>query len=240
MRSCAPASAAARRFGCDPMDEQVKAALAKWPDVPDCTGWLALDARGRWRIGEAKAGPRQPITHAAMIAFINRNYGAHGRYWVFQNGPQRVYVELEYTPFVWRLVPNEQHAWDLVVAHRHARRAEFAVARQRRALPVRGARRRRGAGGRRRARPRHGDRRRAAARRGRCAAERRDADAAVDRRRRRARRDDAAATSACSGTRRRPTLRLPLRRIASHQVATRFGFEPRPAIALRVDVDTRR
>ena len=96
------------------MDDLVKQALAKWPDVPDCTGWLALDARGRWRIGEAKAGPRQPITHAAMIAFINRNYVAADRCWYFQNGPQRVFVELEYTPFVWRLVPREEGTWDLV------------------------------------------------------------------------------------------------------------------------------
>jgi hypothetical protein len=94
------------------MDEQVRAALAKWPHVPDCMGWLALDARGRWRIGDAKDGPRQPITNAAMLAFINRNYGPQGRCWIFQNGPQRVFVELEYTPFVWRLVPGDG-AWQL-------------------------------------------------------------------------------------------------------------------------------
>ncbi len=56
------------------MDDLVRQALARWPDVPDCTGWLALDARGRWRIGEAKDGPRKPITHAAMIAYINMPY----------------------------------------------------------------------------------------------------------------------------------------------------------------------
>ena len=38
------------------MDDLVNQALAKWPDVPDCTGWLALDARGKWRIGDPKAG----------------------------------------------------------------------------------------------------------------------------------------------------------------------------------------
>jgi len=32
------------------MDEIVKAAIAKWPNVPHCYGWLALDARGQWRI----------------------------------------------------------------------------------------------------------------------------------------------------------------------------------------------
>ncbi|MCD6666313.1 MAG: DUF2946 family protein, partial [Hydrogenophaga sp.] len=28
------------------MDEIVKAAMAKWPQVPACYGWLGLDARG--------------------------------------------------------------------------------------------------------------------------------------------------------------------------------------------------
>jgi len=84
------------------MDEIVRLSLARWPNVPDCTGWLALDGRGRWRIGSE----RQTITHAPMIAFISRNYVCDdaGR-WFFQNGPQRVFVELDFTPFVWRLVP---------------------------------------------------------------------------------------------------------------------------------------
>jgi hypothetical protein len=30
------------------MDEVVRAALKKWPNVPACYGWLALDARGDW------------------------------------------------------------------------------------------------------------------------------------------------------------------------------------------------
>lgn len=88
------------------MDDLVRQALAKWPNVPDCIGWLALDARGRWRVGAVEDGPRQPITHAAMNAFINRNYFALGRHWIFQNGPQRVFVDLEYTPYVWRLSPG--------------------------------------------------------------------------------------------------------------------------------------
>ncbi len=28
------------------MDDIVKAAIAKWPNVPNCFGWLGLDARG--------------------------------------------------------------------------------------------------------------------------------------------------------------------------------------------------
>ena len=85
------------------MDELVKLGLAKWPNVPDCFGWLALDARGRWRIGET----RQPINHAPTVGFINRNYTSDGDgRWLFQNGPQRVYVDLEYTPYVFRLQPD--------------------------------------------------------------------------------------------------------------------------------------
>ena len=30
------------------MDDIVKQAMAKWPNVPACWGWLGLDARGNW------------------------------------------------------------------------------------------------------------------------------------------------------------------------------------------------
>jgi hypothetical protein len=94
------------------MDEIVRQALARWPNVPDCTGWLRLDARGNWRMrdeaAQARNAPGTPIRHAALIGFINRNYerDEHGQ-WFFQNGPQRVYVELEYTPWVVRLSRDE-------------------------------------------------------------------------------------------------------------------------------------
>jgi hypothetical protein len=73
--------------------------MAKWPDVPAVYGWLSLDRRGNWRIkGERIANP-------GLNAFISRNYGHddEGR-WFFQNGPQRVFVTLDYTPFVYRII----------------------------------------------------------------------------------------------------------------------------------------
>jgi hypothetical protein len=77
------------------MDPVVARAMAKWPNVPAVYGWLALDRRGNWLI----KGER--IANAALREFIARNYAADdaGR-WYFQNGPQRVYVELAYTPLV--------------------------------------------------------------------------------------------------------------------------------------------
>jgi Protein of unknown function (DUF2946) len=90
------------------MDDIVKQALAKWPNVPSCTGWLMLDRRGNWRMrdeaAQASGSPGEPIRHEALLGFINRNYGADEQgQWYFQNGPQRVYVELGYTPWVVRL-----------------------------------------------------------------------------------------------------------------------------------------
>lgn len=94
------------------MDEIVKAALKKWPNVPYSYGWLGLDARGDWYLRDERAqaagafpavkGSR--IEHDKLREFIGRNYLADeaGR-WFFQNGPQRVYVELEAAPWVWRL-----------------------------------------------------------------------------------------------------------------------------------------
>jgi Protein of unknown function (DUF2946) len=77
------------------MDEMVVRSLAKWPNVPAVYGWLALDRRGNWRI----KGER--IANAAFRDFISRNYAVDERgCWYFQNGPQRVYVALAYTPFV--------------------------------------------------------------------------------------------------------------------------------------------
>jgi len=92
------------------MDAEVLQAMQRWPDVPAVHGWLALDARGRWRLypqggGDAPdAGPGETISNEQILRFIGRNYAGdeQGR-WYFQNGPQRVYVRLEAAPFVLRL-----------------------------------------------------------------------------------------------------------------------------------------
>jgi hypothetical protein len=93
------------------MDDIVKQALAKWPNVPHCYGWLGLDARGVWRMRDARAQslnlPGDKIAHAALNGFIARNYARDERgCWFFQNGPQRVYVRLEATPYVARSDPR--------------------------------------------------------------------------------------------------------------------------------------
>ncbi len=72
-------------------------AIARWPDVPACYEWLSLDRRGDWRL----QGER--VTHRGLIDFMNRQYGSDesGR-WFVQNGPQRVYVDLGCTPWIFR------------------------------------------------------------------------------------------------------------------------------------------
>lgn len=98
------------------MDDIVRLAMAKWPNVPDCYGWLGLDARGNWYMRDERAqaagafdsgapgAKGSLLQHEKLIDFIQRNYAADaaGR-WYFQNGPQRVYVELEATPWIWRI-----------------------------------------------------------------------------------------------------------------------------------------
>lgn len=94
------------------MDDIVKQALAKWPNVPHCHGWLGLDARGNWYMRDDRTQAEGPfpaakgslLRHDKLIDFIQRNYEAdEAGQWFFQNGPQRVYVELEAAPWVWRI-----------------------------------------------------------------------------------------------------------------------------------------
>jgi hypothetical protein len=94
------------------MDDIVRAALQKWPNVPACHDWLALDARGDWYLRDDRtqaAGPfpqskGSRVVHDKLRAFIERNYerDTNGA-WFFQNGPQRVYVTLEAAPWVLRV-----------------------------------------------------------------------------------------------------------------------------------------
>jgi len=85
------------------MDETVSRSMLKWPDVPAVYGWLSLDRRGNWMVKTA-GGRFERIANAAVREFIGRNYASdsEGR-WYFQNGPQRVFVALDYTPWVYRL-----------------------------------------------------------------------------------------------------------------------------------------
>ena len=108
------------------MDAIVEAALKKWPNVPHCYGWLALDARGDWymrddRIQAAGPFPRvkgSRIEHDKLREFIARNYACdESGSWFFQNGPQRVYVELEAAPWVWRLQQDDPASGLAVTSH---------------------------------------------------------------------------------------------------------------------------
>ncbi len=76
-------------------------APGRWPDVPACYGWLSLDRRGSWRL----QGER--VSHPGLLALLNTGYASDGDgNWLVHNGPQRVFVALEYTPWVLRLQAN--------------------------------------------------------------------------------------------------------------------------------------
>ena len=97
------------------MDDIVKQAMAKWPQVPDCYGWLGFDDRGDWYMrddavqaqGDFAHAKGSKLAHTKLIEFIERNYACEPLgYWYFQNGPQRVFVELQSVPFVWRVLDS--------------------------------------------------------------------------------------------------------------------------------------
>ena len=128
------------------MDAMVEAALKKWPNVPHCYGWLALDARGDWYMRDDRtqaAGPfpgvkGSRILHDKLRQFIERNYAYdEAGAWFFQNGPQRVYVELEAAPWIWRLKAESAEQAPSVEDRGEATRAQAQVG-QDEAIPVDG------------------------------------------------------------------------------------------------------
>jgi ribosome-associated protein YbcJ (S4-like RNA binding protein) len=64
------------------MDDLVKQAMAKWPNVPACYGWLGLDGRGDWYMrddqtqaaGSFETNKGSRLQHQKLIEFIGRNY----------------------------------------------------------------------------------------------------------------------------------------------------------------------
>lgn len=105
-----------------PIDDLVRQAMARWPNVPAVHGWLRLDRRGRWLLvdrgapgfDEARDGAGSEITSPQIVDFIGRNYGDDGGgRWHWQNGPQRVFVDLELAPLYLRVL-GEAPAQSLV------------------------------------------------------------------------------------------------------------------------------
>lgn len=94
------------------MDDIVRQAMVKWPNVPHCYGWLGLDDRGNWYMRDDRVQALGPfpqakgslLRHEKLVDFIHRNYDRDPQgQWFFQNGPQRVYVELQATPWIFRV-----------------------------------------------------------------------------------------------------------------------------------------
>lgn len=96
-----------------PIDDEVRRAMARWPAVPAMHGWLRLTRRGRWMLidrgrpgfDETLHGAGSEITSPPILDFIGRNYlpdetGA----WHWQNGPQRVFVDLDLAPLYFRVL----------------------------------------------------------------------------------------------------------------------------------------
>ena len=98
------------------MDELVRRAMARWPDVPAVHGWLRFGARATWHLIDRGApgfdplrdAEGSPITSEPIIAFINRNYqpDADGA-WYWQNGPQRAWVRLSLAPLSFRVIGED-------------------------------------------------------------------------------------------------------------------------------------
>lgn len=83
------------------MDDSVRRSMEKFPNTPVVYGWLRLDRRGTWWIRTAR------IDHYKIRAFIGRNYDVDERgCYYFQNGAQRVFAELDATPWVYSVAED--------------------------------------------------------------------------------------------------------------------------------------
>ena len=79
-------------------EETLQDSKRTWPNVPNLYGWLYLDRRGNWSIDN------QIVSHERMILFLHNNYRKdNSGEWYVQNGPQKAFVDLEYTPLIFRL-----------------------------------------------------------------------------------------------------------------------------------------
>ena len=113
------------------LDDQVRRAMRKWPQVPAVHGWLRLSRRGQWLLvdrsqpgfSEARDGAGSPITSPPIVDFIGRNYECDDSgAWYWQNGPQRAFVRLELAPLILRVLnePPQQRLvthTGFIVAH---------------------------------------------------------------------------------------------------------------------------
>jgi hypothetical protein len=95
------------------LDDQVRRAMQKWPQVPAVYGWLRLSRRGQWFLidrsvpgfSEARDGDGSLITSPPIIDFIGRNYECDDRgAWYWQNGPQRAFVRIGLAPLILRVL----------------------------------------------------------------------------------------------------------------------------------------
>jgi hypothetical protein len=119
--------ASARRAADNPpMDPIVAAALKKWPNVPHCYGWLALDARGDWYMRDDRIQAAGPFPRSRAAGSSTRSCATSSPATTattkpapgsFQNGPQRVYVELEAAPYVWRLAAAPAREPPAIASH---------------------------------------------------------------------------------------------------------------------------
>jgi hypothetical protein len=98
------------------MDDRVKKAMQRWPNVPAAYGWLRLDRRGQWFLidrntpgfDEATHGRGSLLQNPQLSDFINRNYQAdHHGGWYWQNGPQRAYADLDTAPLILRAMQDK-------------------------------------------------------------------------------------------------------------------------------------
>ena len=88
------------------MDDIVRQAMAKWPHVPHCYGWLGLDARGNWYMRDDRAQAAGPFaSRAGGTAASKGSLLRHEKLIDFMLG-KRFQEDMPLQMFVYPVVPG--------------------------------------------------------------------------------------------------------------------------------------
>ena len=93
------------------MDDVVRQAMSKWPDVPHVYGWLVFDRRGQWRVRNEYAQQHglsgDPVRHEALARALRAVSPLEPAYSFLSLTEVSEYMESEDDVRAWNIVDGK-------------------------------------------------------------------------------------------------------------------------------------